>query len=126
MKKIYLTEESATRAYWRSRMDKFKNRLKLKPTKEELIVLSFLIENGIYFKFQKGFVKPFTRIVDFYLPKPFKTIIEIDGGYHINTHKKDARKDFVWGNLGYKTIRISNEDVNSGRYKEILEQFIVE
>jgi very-short-patch-repair endonuclease len=83
------------------------------PTHSEVIFKKFLIDNKITFIFQKGFLNPFHRIVDFYVPNG-KIIIEIDGGYHKETVKKDENKDKIWGNIGYKTIRITNEEINSG------------
>jgi len=47
----------------------YKIKLIKKPTKAELIFKKFLEDKGIRFMFQKGFLKPFHRIVDFYIPK---------------------------------------------------------
>ena len=88
----------------------YKCQLKNKATKAELILGDILEEMGFYFKFQKSFYKPFHRIVDFYLPLS-KTIIEVDGGYHAETIAKDNHKDKEWAKKGYKTIRLTNEDV---------------
>lgn len=83
------------------------------PTKSEVIFKKYLIENKVVFMFQKGFLNPFHRIVDFYIPNG-QIIIEIDGGYHKETVEKDANKDKIWGKMGYTTIRITNDEVNSG------------
>lgn len=97
--------------------------LRRKATKEEIIVGKWLLEQNIYFIFQKGFFKPFHRIVDFYLPR--RGILEIDGGYHNNIKEKDDRKDYLWNKNRYlQTIRITNEQVLDGSYKEILKSFI--
>ena len=55
-----------------------------------------------------------------------KTIIEVDGGYH-NTdtqQEKDKNRDNSFKSLGYKTIRIKNEDVdkNNVAFKDIIKQ----
>lgn len=94
--------------------------LKKKATPTELIVKNYLEENKVKFRFQKGFMNPFHRIVDFYLPKPHRLIIEIDGGYHNNTKFQDKRKDEAWEyHRIIKTLRIKNEDVLNGKFKEI-------
>jgi len=65
----------------------------------------------IPFLFQKGFFKPFHRIVDFYLPGK-GIIIEIDGLIHNKTLQKDTNKDYsFWVMRGFRTIRFKNEDV---------------
>jgi very-short-patch-repair endonuclease len=40
-----------------------------------------------------------------------KLIIEIDGGYHKTQKELDGWRDEVVSELGYKTLRITNEDV---------------
>src|ERR1700752_2662790 len=75
---------------------KYKKELIKKATKSELIFKDRLKKAGIRFIFQKGFIaKNYHCIVDFYLPKPYKICIEIDGGYHDTEQqkKKDYSKD---------------------------------
>lgn len=58
-------------------------KLKSNPTKSELIFSQILEKNNIKFIFQKGFIQGDNYcIADFYIPYPFKTVIEIDGDYH--------------------------------------------
>jgi len=104
-----------------TRNHRFIKELKLKPTKAELILKQWFFNNKIKAIFQKGFLKPFHRIVDFYIPNG-GLILEIDGKYHKNDIlKKDYIKDLQWKNKRkMKTIRIKNEDVYNGKYKEIL------
>ena len=102
---------------------KYRLELKKKATKQELIFKKFLEENHIKFIFQKGFLKPFHRIVDFYIKK-YRLIIEIDGGYHKNCIAKDSYKDKIWLKLKFRTLRISNEDVDNGKFKIIFTNFI--
>lgn len=97
--------------------------LRSKPTREEVIVKEWLEHIGIYHIFQKGFLKPFHRICDFYFPKR-KLILEIDGGYHKETAVKDKQKDTVWGGKGFKTLRVTNEQVLSGEFKDIILNFL--
>ena len=93
--------------------------LKKKATKQELIFKSYLEELGIKFMFQKGFLKPFHRIVDFYIKK-YHLIVEIDGGYHGNIPDKDSYKDEVWGR--FRTLRILNDQVDNATYKNIFKK----
>lgn len=93
----------------------YRMKLRNMPTKSEIIFKKYLNDNKIIFMFQKGFLNPFHRIVDFYIPNG-KIIIEIDGGYHKETVNKDENKDKIWGDKGYVTIRITNDEVNSGSF----------
>ena len=96
--------------------------LRKKATRQELIVKDYLDTQGIRAMFQKGFLKPFHRIVDFYIPK-HRLIIEIDGGYHKDCVDKDLIKDMAWRR--FKTIRITNEQVDDGRYTEMLKDYLL-
>ena len=91
-----------------------RNKLLKKPTVSELLFKRRLEDSNIKFIFQKGFIagKNFC-IADFYLPKPYKTVIEIDGSIH-NTKKqqvRDSNKDYYYNQRGFKVVRIKNEDV---------------
>jgi len=98
----------------------YRKELQTNATETELIVRDFLKENNVKHKFQKTFINPFHRIVDFYIPKK-KIIIEIDGGYHKQVADKDKQKDELWlKERGCKTIRITNEQVYSGKYQALL------
>lgn len=100
---------------------KYKIQLIKRATKEELIFKQYLDDNNIRYMFQKGFLKPFHRIVDFYLPQ-YRLIIEIDGGYHNDTKDKDNIKDRIWKR--FRTLRILNSDVNNGNYIDIFNNII--
>lgn len=89
--------------------------LRKKPTNSEIIFGDWMFSNKIPFRFQKGFLKPFHRIVDFYLAGK-KIIIEVDGEYHKNIVDKDIYKDLVWSNMGYKTIRLKNSEILDGTF----------
>lgn len=93
----------------------FRCELKYKATKAEIIFGDWLWKNKVFFKFQKGFLKPFHRIVDFYLPD-LNTIVEIDGGYHKKIIWKDQNKDKIWSK--FKTVRIKNEEIFDSSFKE--------
>ena len=105
------------------RNSRYRLELKKKATKEELIVKEYLESKKIKFIFQKGFLSPFHRIVDFYIKKG-RIILEIDGGYHNNIKQKDYYKDLIWTKLKFHTIRIDNEDVINGSYKKIIDLFL--
>jgi len=120
-----------TLGYRQTRNHKFRQKLLSNPTKAEVIVKKYLDENwkklGLNKKvmFQKGFLLPFHRIVDFYILKR-KIIIEIDGGYHYNKETKelDRVKDVEWRVNKFKTLRIKNEQVYSGEYIKIIKEFV--
>jgi very-short-patch-repair endonuclease len=101
----------------------YRIKLKENPTKQELVFKNYLESIGVKFIFQKGFLSPFHRIVDFYIKK-YRLIVEIDGGYHAECLAKDLKKDQIWSNLRFKTLRILNEDVDNGNYKQIFNSFI--
>jgi very-short-patch-repair endonuclease len=90
-------------------------RLKINATPSEKKVFELLTKIGIDFFFQKGFIsKGGFCIVDFYLPRPYRICIEIDGGYH-NTEKQQrrdyCRENYLSGKRKLKILRIKNEDV---------------
>lgn len=100
---------------------KYRINLINKATKQELIFKKYLESKNIKFNFQKGFLKPYHRICDFYIKK-YRLIIEIDGGYHKNTIISDKNKDMVW--CRFRTLRILNKDVDNGKYVSIFENYI--
>lgn len=95
----------------------FERQLKLRnnPTPSELIFKDRLEKIGIRAIFQKCFIAgDFYCIADFYIPKPFKIVFEIDGEYHETDEqkKKDYAKDrYLTNTRKLKVIRIKNEDV---------------
>lgn len=117
MKKILGIKEISEEYKERQRRNsKFRRQLKKKITKPELILKRWFEENNIRVIFQKGFLTPFHRIVDFYLPK-FGLIIEVDGGYHKNIQSKDKLKDDLWlRKRGLRTLRITNEQVYQNKF----------
>ena len=94
----------------------YRNELLSKPTDAELVFKARLDKVGIKYMFQKGFIKgDYHCIVDFYLPKPYKLCIEIDGGYHDTEKqkKRDLEKDNYLRSRGFKVLHIRNEDVET-------------
>lgn len=93
-------------------------------TLAELHVVKLLEENKLKFIFQKGFIsgKNFC-IVDFYLPKPYRICIEIDGSYHSlpKQQVRDKNKDFyLQKQRGFKVIHITNEAVLNMNSKQLM------
>jgi very-short-patch-repair endonuclease len=91
-----------------------RKKLLLTRTKCELQVEQRLKEAGIRFIAQKGFILGNNYcIADFYLPRPYKAVIEIDGGYHGTEKQKirDRSKDTYYQSRGFQVIRIKNEEV---------------
>lgn len=91
-----------------------KYRLEHKPTKAEILFEDILKEYKVKYIKQKGFVAKCNTclIADFYIPKPYKLIIEIDGGYHLDRKNKDYGRDrFFLFERGINTLRFTNEEV---------------
>ncbi len=77
-------------------------------------MILLLEELKIKFIFQKAFIKgDYYCIVDFYLPRPYKLCIEVDGGYHFSDEmrKKDAAKNAYLKSRNLKVLRLSNDVV---------------
>lgn len=52
-------------------------------------------------------------IVDFYLPRPLKLVIEVDGSSHDNRQEYDKRKDAYLVRRGFTVLRVTNEQILS-------------
>lgn len=91
--------------------------LRKEPTISELAFKKRLENLGINFIFQKCFIAGDNYcIVDFYLPKPFKLVIEVDGPYHdLKCQKsRDRNRDYyLTKTRGFKVLRIKNDDVDT-------------
>lgn len=85
--------------------------LRKKPTAAEVIFGRKLQELGVQYIFQYCYnYKGLKGIVDYYLTES-KTLIEIDGGYHLEESQQqtDAIKDFVCQNkLKKRILRLTN------------------
>lgn len=91
-----------------------KYKLKDTTTEYEVIVSNILNELNIKYIQQKGFLKEAYTcyIADFYLPKPYKVIIEVDGEYHQDRVFQDTSRDkYFLEKRGIRTLRINNQDV---------------
>lgn len=104
--------------------------LKLNSTNSEKKFKIYLKLLGYNYTFQHPiYTKASFFIADFFLPKE-RLVIEIDGGYHdeLIQKKKDQNRDRILKEEhGFKTIRISNNDVETKGetyFKELLESCI--
>jgi len=86
---------------------------------------------GLKFTEQKGVFNHETfYIADFYLPKPYKLWIEIDGAYHDTPKQKkyDKIKDFyLTYTLKFRVLRLTNEKAESitiDELKKLLSSYI--
>lgn len=101
--------------------------LRNRATNSQLVFKKKLDEAGINYIFQKAFIQcDYYCIVDFYLPKPYKICIQIDGKYHED--EKQVRKDwardkYLTEKRGFKVIRITNEQAEAMTAKEVLSLF---
>ena len=90
-------------------------KLKKNATRAEKIVYDYLSDNDVKFIFQKGFISGSNYvIVDFYLPKPYKVCIEIDGGYHNTTkqqHRDRNRDDYLINERGFRVYHFLNSQI---------------
>ena len=98
--------------------------LRKRATLPEIVLGQYLLDKKIYFIFQKGFLTPFHRIVDFYLPKR-QIIIEVDGDIHRFSVDKDKNKDTQFSIKRYmQTLRLTNKEVMDGTFIKKIEPFI--
>lgn len=95
-----------------------------KATPSELRFMAILDKIGVDYCFQKGFIQGENFcIVDFYIPKPHKLCIEIDGGYH--KAKKQVSRDFnrtfyLEQQRKFRVVRFTNEEVDTLTQDEVM------
>lgn len=84
-------------------------------TGAERHVAGLLSSIGERFTFEKVVLtKVSFYLVDFYLPKPRKLCIEVDGEYHLKQIEKDARRDAFLRNVRrMRVLRITNAEAFS-------------
>jgi len=96
----------------------YKNCLKKNATKAELAFEAILKELNIKYMFQKGFIAGRSFfIVDFYIPRPHKTVFEIDGKSHNPKRQKnyDFRRTQTLKKRGIRVFRFKNKEVINKR-----------
>ena len=112
--------------------DEYAKERKEKATKEELKLWDCIKELGlpnIYFQ-QPVFIsgkngKPCKFYIADFLDVDNKIDIEIDGGYHTSEEQrmKDEERERDFKKMGYETLRITNDEVNSGKAIERIKWF---
>lgn len=112
--------------------DEYAKERKEKATKEELKLWDCIKELGypnIYFQ-QPVFIsgkngKPCKFYIADFLDVDNKIDIEVDGGYHTTEEQqlKDKEREEDFKKMGYSTLRITNEEVNSGKALGIIKDF---
>ena len=93
----------------------YRRELKNRINKYEQIILDILTKHNIHFMYQKGFIAGDNFVIaDFYLPRPLKTIIEVDGPYHLTEKqmKRDINKDEYYHQRKFKVIRLTHEQID--------------
>jgi len=93
-----------------------KLQLCINATKHEKTMKELLEKMGVMFQFQKGFLAGGVMyIADFYLPRPYMTVIEIDGDSHstIEQQRRDAKRNLYWKSRDMKVLRITNVEVET-------------
>lgn len=105
---------------------RYGEKLRNKQTKAESLFGEILTKLELHFKAQKGLYKDHDTFCfcDFYLPRPYRVAIEIDGGYHFTPTqiRKDKKKEQYILGRRYHVIRFKNEDVE-GRPEWVIERF---
>lgn len=94
--------------------EEYKDNLRKKATKSEIVFRKVLVRGKIKHKFQRAFIADGCfYICDFVFEKD-KVCVEIDGGYHTTPQQraKDAAKDAYLRRRGFNVVRIQNQDVD--------------
>lgn len=89
-----------------------KTQLKIRATKAERDLYNKLVKWGYHVQFQKGFLAGgVVYIADFYLPRPYRLVIEVDGPSHFTKEGiiKDAKRDSYFRSRGFRVLHITNE-----------------
>jgi len=98
--------------------------LKNNATRHELKILAMLDRLELPYKFQKGFVeKGVMYIADFYLPKPWKMVIEIDGASHLSKAQQriDGTRDRYFTDIRrLRVLRMTNKEVEKCSLPELM------
>ena len=95
-------------------------------TFSEVKIESILSKAGIKYIPQKCFIAGDNYcIADIYIPRPYRTVIEIDGSCHdIQQQKRrDLSKDSYYRSRGFKVVHITNENVDSFDVKPFLSAY---
>jgi len=98
--------------------------LKKNATRHELKIYAMLERLELPFRFQKGFTaKGVMYIADFYLPKPWKMVIEIDGASHLSKAQQriDGTRDRYFMDIRrMRVLRMTNKEVEKCTLAELM------
>lgn len=88
-----------------------------------------MVSLGIYNIPQKGFYEGSRAcVVDFYIPRPHKICIEIDGNGHLHTKQKIKdflRTEYLVKERGFRVVRLRNKEVFNLSDVELLERIFL-
>ena len=100
------------------RNSKYVKTLRGNATLAEKRMQGILDELDLRYMFQKGFfASGFHCIVDFYIPKPYKLCIEINGSAHDDSsarYRDAAKERYLVNKRGFNFLSVTNEEVFSG------------
>jgi very-short-patch-repair endonuclease len=101
-----------------------RSQLLLKQTRCERKINGLLSELELRFISQKGFIAGgVCYVADFYLPRPYRLVIEVDGPSHRTEEgmEKDKRRDTYFKSRRFRVLHISNEQAWSMTANELME-----
>ena len=127
------TDDKAYRekqSQWGKHLSMRQNQLRARETACEKTARRGLEALNVTFHFQKGYFCKWTgiRIVDFYLPKPFRMAIEIDGPNHKEDEDRRREHQIRLGSRRLAFLRIKNAAImeNKGRIADYMMERINE
>lgn len=113
-------------------VQRYRLRRLAKATEAEQAFEKILTDSGLDYKVERAFFKNKATFcfADFYLGKPYRVVIEIDGEYHLEETQifKDIEKENYLLSRGYHVIRFSNDMVlnNPDLVKQLLLDFLAQ
>lgn len=119
-------EEDSPKVTGRQKLEEFATRMRENPTYYERKFYDYLVAHRVNFEFQKILYCSKSYIADFFLVD-YKVIVEIDGEYHYTEEQQE--KDWyrtldIFHTYGYKTLRISNNQIYSDKFEDKLINFL--
>lgn len=84
--------------------------MRVAPTTTEALLWQQLRGSRLGVGFRRQAVLGGRFIVDFVAPSG-RLVVEVDGGYHTQRSRADARRDRALQDLGYRVLRVSAADV---------------
>jgi len=81
---------------------------RLSPTRSEALLWRNLVNGKLGVAFRRQAVVGNRFIVDFLVPS-VRLVVEVDGGYHRERRRADARRDEKLRSLGYRVLRLEAE-----------------